>query len=249
MFCGYSHGGYVECGVACGWMRRSRCSPLQTTAGPATLISDRLLILRRMDGRPLENKCSCYPDRAWLMSELTQLFDAVNSGDRGAVDRLMAVMYQELRQLAHRRLNASPRGNTLETTGLVHESYLRFLNAGRLRINDRTHFMAYASRVMRSIIIDLARSRGAERHGGGMLQVTLNTQVADEACTSDEHLIRINEVLEELSKSEPRLVQVVEMRYFGGLNESEIAEMLGLTERTVQRDWKKARLLLSAALG
>ena len=182
------------------------------------------------------------------MSELTQLFDAVNSGDRGAVDRLMVVMYQELRRLAHRRLNASPPGNTLETTGLVHESYLRFLNAGQLRLNDRKHFMAYASRVMRSIIIDLARARSAERHGGGMLQVTLNTQVADEVRTS-EHLIRINEVLEELSKSEPRLVQVVEMRYFGGLNESEIAEMLGLTERTVQRDWQKARLLLSAALG
>jgi len=183
------------------------------------------------------------------MSELTQLFDAVNSGDRDAVDRLMVVMYQELRQLAHRRLNASPRGQTLETTGLVHESYLRFLNAGSLRINDRGHFMAYASRVMRSIIIDLARAHGAERHGGGMLQVTLNTQVADSAATSDEQLMRINEALEELSQSEPRLVQVVEMRYFGGLTENEIAGLLGVTERTVERDWRKARMLLGVALG
>jgi RNA polymerase sigma factor (TIGR02999 family) len=182
------------------------------------------------------------------MSELTHLFDAVNAGDRAAVDRLMVVMYQELRQLAHRRLNGSPRGPSLETTGLVHESYLRFLNAGRLRVSDRAHFMAYSSRVMRSIIIDLSRAHRAERRGGGALQVTLNTEVADEAHRSDEQLIRINEVLEELSKSEPRLVQVVEMRYFGGLNENEIAEMLGLTERTVQRDWHKARLLLSAAL-
>jgi RNA polymerase sigma factor (TIGR02999 family) len=201
-----------------------------------------------MNGRPLENNSFCCSYRASSMNELTQLFDAVNAGDRAAVDRLMVVMYQELHQLAHRRLNASPRGNTLETTGLVHESYLRFLNAGRLRVSDRAHFMAYSSKVMRSIIIDLSRAHRAERHGGGALQVTLDSQVADEAQTSDEQLIRINEVLEQLIRTEPRLVQVVEMRYFGGLNENEIAEMLGLTERTVQRDWHKARLLLSAAL-
>ncbi len=201
-----------------------------------------------MEGRLLEDQSYYYPYRARSMSELTQLFDAVNSGDRDAVDRLMVVMYQELRQLAHRRLNASPRGQTLETTGLVHESYLRFLNAGRLRINDRAHFMAYASRVMRSIIIDISRAHGAERHGGGMLQVTLNTQIADGAYNSDEQLIRINEVLEELSQSEPRLVQIVEMRYFGGLNENEIAELLGVTARTVERDWHKARMLLRVAL-
>jgi len=201
-----------------------------------------------MDGRPLENKSFYCPNRASSMSELNQLFDAVNAGDRGAIDRLIVVMYEELRQLAHRRLKASPRGNTLETTGLVHESYLRFLNAGRLRVTDRAHFMAYSSKVMRSIIIDLSRAHRAERHGGGALQVTLNSQVADQAHASDEQLIRINDVLEELIQTEPRLVQVVEMRYFGGLNENEIAEMLGLTERTVQRDWHKARLLLSAAL-
>ncbi len=201
-----------------------------------------------MEGRLLEDQSYYYPYRARSMSELTQLFDAVNSGDRDAVDRLMVVMYQELRQLAHRRLNASPRGQTLETTGLVHESYLRFLNAGRLRINDRAHFMAYASRVMRSIIIDISRAHGAERHGGGMLQVTLNSQIADGAYNSDEQLIRINEVLEELSQSEPRLVQIVEMRYFGGLNENEIAELLGVTARTVERDWHKARMLLGVAL-
>jgi RNA polymerase sigma factor (TIGR02999 family) len=201
-----------------------------------------------MDGRPLENKSFCCPYGASSMTELTQLFDGVNAGDRGAIDRLMAVMYEELRQLARRRLNASPRGNTLETTGLVHESYLRFLNAGRLRVTDRAHFMAYSSKVMRSIIVDLSRAHRAQRHGGGALQITLDSQVADQAHTSDEQLIRINEVLEELIQTEPRLVQVVEMRYFGGLNENEIAAMLGLTERTVQRDWHKARLLLSAAL-
>jgi RNA polymerase sigma factor (TIGR02999 family) len=182
------------------------------------------------------------------MSELTQLFSAVNAGDRSAIDRLMAVMYPDLHQLAHRRLYASPSGNSLNTTGLVHESYLRFLKVGSLQVADRGHFLAYSSRVMRSIIIDLVRKHGAERRGGGALQVTLDTQVAEEAQVSEEDLIRVNEALEELGKSEPRLVQVVEMRYFAGLTENEVAEALGITVRTVRRDWQKARLLLSAAL-
>jgi len=182
------------------------------------------------------------------MSELTQLFDAVNAGERGAIDKLMAVMYEEMRQLAHRRLNASRGRNSLETTGLVHESYLRFLKAGSLRVSDRAHFLAYSSRVMRSIIIDFARKHRAARRGGGALQVTLNTTIGEEAHVTDDGLIRIHQALEDLGKAEPRLVQVVEMRYFGGLEENEIAEALGLTERTVRRDWQKARLLLSAAL-
>jgi RNA polymerase sigma factor (TIGR02999 family) len=182
------------------------------------------------------------------MSELTQLFDAVNAGDRSAVDRLMAVMYQELHRLAHRRLNAAPHRNSLETTGLIHESYLRFLKAGHLRVTDRAHFLSYSSRVMRSIIVDFARKHRAERRGGGALQVTLNSKLADETHVADEHLIRIHDALEGLSKVEPRLVQVVEMRYFGGLDEKESAEVLGVTERTIRRDWQKARLLLRAAL-
>jgi RNA polymerase sigma factor (TIGR02999 family) len=182
------------------------------------------------------------------MSELTQLFDAVNAGERNAVDRLMTVMYQELHHLAHRRLSAFPRRNSLETTGLIHESYLRFLKAGRLRVTDRAHFLAYSSRVMRSIIVDLVRKHLAERRSGGVMQVTLNTSVIDEARASEEDLLRIHEALEELGKCEPRIAQVVEMRYFGGLTENEIAEVLELTERTVRRDWLKAKLLLNAAL-
>jgi RNA polymerase sigma factor (TIGR02999 family) len=182
------------------------------------------------------------------MGELTQLFDAVNAGDRPAIDRLMAVMYQELRQLAHRRLRTSPQRNSLETTGLVHESYLRFLKAGQLRVTDRAHFLSYSSRVMRSVIVDLVRRHFAERRNGGGLDVTLDTRVADEAHVSEEHVLRIHEALEELAKTEPRLVQVVEMRYFGGLSEPEVAEVLEVTERTVRRDWQKARMLLSVAL-
>jgi len=182
------------------------------------------------------------------MSELTELFSAVNAGDRGAIDRLMAVMYKELHQLAHRRLYASARADSLDTTGLVHESYLRFLKAGRIQITDRGHFLAYSSRVMRSVIIDMVRRHRREKRGGGALQVTLNTQLPEEAEASDDRLLRLNDALEELGKAEPRLMQVVEMRYFAGLLESEIAEALGVTERTVRRDWQKARMLLSVAL-
>lgn len=182
------------------------------------------------------------------MSELTELFSAVNAGDRGAIDRLMAVMYKELHQLAHRRLYASARADSLDTTGLVHESYLRFLKAGRIQVTDRGHFLAYSSRVMRSVIIDIVRRHHREKRGGGALQVTLTTQLLDAAQASDEQLSRLSEALEELGIAEPRLVQVVEMRYFAGLLEQEIAEALGVTERTVRRDWQKARLLLIAAL-
>jgi RNA polymerase sigma factor (TIGR02999 family) len=182
------------------------------------------------------------------MNELTGLFDAVNNGDRDAVDRLLALMYTELHQLAHRRLRASEPNHALETTGLVHESYLRFLSSGRLRVTDRAHFLAYAARVMRSIIVDFVRKHRSERRGGGALHVTLNTNLVDEVHASEEQIIRVNEALEELGQADPRLVQVVDMRYFGGLSESEIADVLELTERTVRRDWQKARLLLRAAL-
>jgi RNA polymerase sigma factor (TIGR02999 family) len=184
------------------------------------------------------------------LSELTDLFDAVNHGNRPAMDRLMVVMYQELQQLAHRRLRSTAGSNVLETTALVHETYLRFLKTGHLRVTDRGHFLAYSSRVMRSIVIDLVRQQRTERRGGnGALQVTLNTNIADERHLSEEQILQINESLEGLAEGDPRLVQVVEMRYFGGLGESEVAEALGVTVRTVRRDWQKARLLLSAALG
>jgi RNA polymerase sigma factor (TIGR02999 family) len=182
------------------------------------------------------------------MNELTAIFDDVNNGDRDAVDRLLALMYTELHQLAHRRLRSSERNLELETTGLVHESYLRFLSAGRLGVSDRAHFLSYAARVMRSIIVDFVRRHRSERRGGGALHVTLSTNLVDEVHASEEQIIRVNDALEELGHADARLVQVVDMRYFGGLSESEIAEVLDLNERTVRRDWQKARMLLRAAL-
>jgi RNA polymerase sigma factor (TIGR02999 family) len=137
----------------------------------------------------------------------------------------------------------------LDTTSLVHESYLRFVQAGQLKASDRKHFLNYAGRVMRSVIVDFARERLAQRRGGDALRVTLDTGVADSVAEGEVEIVRIHEALEELAQHDARLVQVVEMRYFGGLSEAEIAESLGVHVRTVRRDWEKARLLLADALG
>jgi RNA polymerase sigma factor (TIGR02999 family) len=182
------------------------------------------------------------------MTELTQLIRKVSAGDAGARDELFSAAYSELRKLAHARLRDGGRNTFLDTTALVHESYLKFLGSGQLRAEDRRAFFAYASRVMRSVIIDSARERQAERHGGGAQQLTLSTQLRDGASGGSEDLLRVNEALDTLAQAEPRLAQVVEMRYFGGYTETEIAEALELTERTVRRDWDKARLLLGAML-
>jgi RNA polymerase sigma factor (TIGR02999 family) len=183
------------------------------------------------------------------MGDLTQLFRGVNSGDRASLDRLLTLMYQDLHELAHRRLSASIREPSMDTTGLVHESYLRLLKAGRLAVTDRNHFLVYSAHVMHSVIVDLLRRHRAERRGGGAFHVTLSTNLAEEISATDDQVVRISEALNELGHSEPRLVQVVELRYFAGLSEAETAEALGIAVRTVRRDWQKARLLLLVALG
>jgi RNA polymerase sigma factor (TIGR02999 family) len=182
------------------------------------------------------------------MTDLTQLIRQVSAGDAAARDELFAAAYSELRRLAHARLRDGGRNTVLDTTALVHETYLKFLDAGQLRAEDRRAFFAYASRVMRSVIIDAVRERQAERHGGKAEHLTLHTQLLDSADGGNEDLLRVHEALDTLAQAEPRLAQVVEMRYFGGYTEAEIAEALELTERTVRRDWDKARLLLGAML-
>ena len=182
------------------------------------------------------------------MQSITELIHAVHGGEEGARERLFAAAYSELKKLAHSRLRDGGRNTLLDTTALVHESYLKFLASGQLRQDDRRAFFAYASRVMRSVIIDSVRDRQAERRGGDLEELTLNTQIDDSTHSGEDDLIHIHEALAVLEQSEPRLAQVVEMRYFGGYSEAEIAETLELTERTVRRDWNKARLLLRAML-
>ena len=182
------------------------------------------------------------------MTEITELIRRVHAGDAASRDQLFAVAYAELRKLAHARLRDGGRNTVLDTTALVHESYLKFLNGGQLRAEDRRAFFAYASSVMRSIIIDTVRERQAQRRGGGAAKLTLSTHLLEAADGADADVLRVHEALDVLAQAEPRLAQVVEMRYFGGYTESEIGETLGLTERTVRRDWEKARLLLLALL-
>jgi RNA polymerase sigma factor (TIGR02999 family) len=182
------------------------------------------------------------------MSSLTQLIQQAGTGDSSARDELFSAAYGELRKLARSRLRDGGRNTYLETTALVHESYLRFLNSGHLRLEDRRAFFAYASKVMRSVVIDSVREHQALRRGGDLVQLTLDTQIADSLPGGEAEILHVHEALLALEAAEPRLAKVVEMRYFGGYSETEIAEALGLTERTVRRDWDKARLLLMSSL-
>jgi RNA polymerase sigma factor (TIGR02999 family) len=182
------------------------------------------------------------------MGELTELLEGWREGDGAAVDQVFVLTYRELRELAHQRLRRTNALTVLDTTSLVHECYLRLIRLGQLHASDRSHFLAYAARVMRSIIVDTIRSRLAQRRGGGELHVTLGTDVVDSVAASEQEALRVDEALQELAKLDERLVKVVEMRYFVGLSPEEIADALGVTSRTIRRDWEKARLLLHAAL-
>jgi len=169
-------------------------------------------------------------------------------GDDAAFHQLFSMLYGDLRQLARARLRRSEPITLLNTTSLVHETYLRCLKAGRLQSNDRLRFMGYAARAMRSVIVDSVRQRRAERRGGKQTHVTLDTTLAQSERAPEDEIVRVSEALDELGQADPRLVRVVEMRYYAGMSEAEIAECLGVNERSVRRDWQRARLLLSLAL-
>jgi RNA polymerase sigma factor (TIGR02999 family) len=182
------------------------------------------------------------------MADITKLLRAAGSGDREAADRVIALLYGDLHRMAHGRLQRSGDLTLLDTTALVHETYLRLQRSGHVEFADRKHFLAYAAQAMRTIVIDALRARRADRRGGDVMHVTLNTEVGESVAVPGDDVLRVHEALDELSSIDARLGRVVEMRYFGGLSEVEIADCLGVTERTVQRDWRKARLLLSAVL-
>jgi RNA polymerase sigma factor (TIGR02999 family) len=182
------------------------------------------------------------------LTELKSLLDAARRGEKPALDELFALMYRELHHLAHARLARDRASPVLDTTSLVHESYLRCLKAHALDLADRAHFLAYAAKVMRSIVVDVARSLQAERRGGDAAHLTLDTDLAESMHVSADQLVGIDDALHDLSLIDERLVHVVEMRFFAGLTEQEVAQALGVTERTIRRDWEKARILLRAAL-
>ncbi len=179
---------------------------------------------------------------------LTDLIRLAQQGDEAAIRSVFSVTYQDLRILARARLNRSGRGTLLDTTSLVHESFIRLADAAHVEIEHRQHFMRYASHVMRSVVVDLVRERMAERRGGGRPHITLATDIGAGAPAGAAEVLQVHEALDDLDRFDRRLRQVVEMRYFAGMTESEIARALGVTERTVQRDWRKARVLLAESL-
>jgi RNA polymerase sigma factor (TIGR02999 family) len=183
-----------------------------------------------------------------MEGDTVRLMRAVREGDRGAFDLLFARIYDELRAAARRRLRAHGAEATLNTTGLVHEAYLRLVDPEVVGPEDRDHFLALASRAMRFVLIDQARARRAQRRGGGRAAVTLDeTVLAREeqgASTQDVDLLAVDRALELLSERSPRQAELVEYRFFGGLTYEEISGMTGRSLRTVKRDWTRARTWL-----
>jgi RNA polymerase sigma factor (TIGR02999 family) len=179
---------------------------------------------------------------------VTGMLAAASQGDKTAIGQLYGLLYPELRNLAHQRVRNHNNLQMLDTTSLVHESYLRLVKAGRIDVENRRHFLAYAAHVMRSVVVDFVRHARTAKQGGADLHVTLNSDVIDGVASPADEILRLHEFLEELAQVDERLVSVIEMRYFAALDNEQIAEVLGVTDRTVRRDLEKARLLLLDAL-
>jgi RNA polymerase sigma factor (TIGR02999 family) len=181
-------------------------------------------------------------------SDLTELLHRAQAGDALAADALFQATYAELRRVAHARLSGNARLTLLDTTGLVHEWFVRFTHARPLGLEDRGAFVRYAARAMRSIVVDFARARTAARRGGDGAKEAFELASPGLPRQAPEEILAVHQALEELAALDPRMAEVVELRYFGGFTDEEAAEALGVTDRTVRRDWEKARAWLSAAL-
>lgn len=179
--------------------------------------------------------------------DITGLLDAVRNGDRAALHQLFSAVYAELRAAAHRQLRAARPGDTLQTTALVHEAYIKLAGSGRTDWRDRHHFFSVAARAMRQIIVDYARARGAQKRGGQAPRVDLDEQPV--AVLEPEYdLVALDQALTELEARSERPARIVELRFFGGLSVEETAEVMNISERTVKREWRRARAFLYEAL-
>lgn len=180
-------------------------------------------------------------------ADLHQLVARAERGDAGATDLLFTQLYQQLHRLARREANRLGPHATLGATTLLHEAYLDIVRRDALAFPTAGHFMAYAARAMRGLVIDRVRERQAQKRGGGLHITSLDTEVA-ESCPQPELLSGIGDALDELAQLEPALAQVVDLKFFCGFSMAEIATLTGSSERTVQRQWEKARLLLFRAM-
>ena len=176
-------------------------------------------------------------------NEITRLLKAWSGGDAAALNDLTPLVYAELRQIAHRYMRHENPGNSLQTTALVNEAYLKLVDAHDVAWNDRAHFFAVSAQMMRRILVDAARARGADKRGGGVAKVELNESV-DGLVDRSAELIALDDALDALAKIDARKAQVIEMRFFGGLNVAETAAVLKISEPSVLRDWSLARAWL-----
>jgi RNA polymerase sigma factor (TIGR02999 family) len=181
-----------------------------------------------------------------MEKDVTQLFLDAQDGDVEAGDRVFDLVYHELRRVARQQLRRMPDG-TIATTALVHEAYIKLFDRSRLNVRDRTHFLALAARAMRQVLVDHFRRGAATKRGGGHTPLSLNgREIPVEQ--RGEVLLALHEALAKLARIDKRLGQVVEYRFFGGMTETEIGEVLSITDRTVRSDWAKARAWLSQEL-
>jgi RNA polymerase sigma factor (TIGR02999 family) len=179
--------------------------------------------------------------------DTTQLLLDAGTGNQLAIDALWPRVYDELRSLAHERLRHYRPGDTLDTTALVHEAYLRLVDGSRVDWRDRAHFFALAARAMRFVLVDYARTRTAQKRGGALVDLRLDRVVAPTEDTASERaadLLTLNGALDQLAQADDRLSRLVEYRFFGGLTYDEIAEVTGHSVPTVKRDWRRARTWL-----
>ena len=181
------------------------------------------------------------------IAEITQWLDAAREGDRAALDRVLSTLYQELHAMARRQLDGQ-QAHTLDATALVHEAYLKLIGRQTAQFDDRAHFFAYAASAMRSVVVDYARQRLAQKRGGDLHRVTELPEEVEGGLRLDEETLGLDTALTRLAAVDERLAQVVELRYFAGLSELEIASLLKRSERSIRRDWQKARLFLLASL-
>jgi RNA polymerase sigma factor (TIGR02999 family) len=185
--------------------------------------------------------------REKMQGEVTRLLGECAEGDRAAFDRLIPLVYEDLRGIAHRRLRSEREGHTLSTTALVHEAYLHLVDQATATWQDRAHFFAVAGRMIRHVLTDYARRRLAQKRGGDAIHVPLREDLVGTASATVD-LLTLDDALAALAQHDSRLERVVECRFFGGMEVRDTAEALGVSERTVERDWARAKAYLYKAL-
>jgi RNA polymerase sigma factor (TIGR02999 family) len=207
---------------------------------------DTAVFLAGQVGTIKPSEASCI--RWWVMAgrpehEVTARLQAWRDGDRAALDELVPLVYAELRRVAHHHLAQERRGHTLQTSALVNEAYLRLIGANQVDWRDRAHFLAVSASIMRQILTQYARSRVAGKRGGRAIRVDLDEDLVPSP-RRDADLVALDDALNGLARADPRQAKVVELRFFGGLTEEETAHVLGISDRTVRREWNHAKVWL-----